>query len=70
MRSEEESKANIPLLTLLSQDAGYRLHKTGGWAGPEGEPKTWPNDDQLIGKIQKAAEAEVAKQLNLWWKRQ
>ena len=68
-RTEEESDANIPLLEFLSKEAGYRLYKTGGWSGPGGEPKTWPNDAQLIGKIQKEAEEAHAKQLNMWWKR-
>lgn len=68
-RTQKESEGNLPMLNFLALEAGYVLHKIGGWKGPEGEVLNWPNDDQLAGKIDAASMKEGAKQLNLWWKK-
>jgi hypothetical protein len=68
-RTSEESIGNLPMLKFLSMDAGYVLYKVGGWAGPGGEVLNWPNDELLPGKIDAESKKEIAKQLNLWWKR-
>jgi hypothetical protein len=68
-RTSEESIGNLPMLKFLSMDAGYVLYKVGGWQGPGGEVLNWPNDELLPRKIDAESKKEIAKQLNLWWKR-
>jgi len=65
-RSDEEATANKPSLIML-KNAGYMLHKVGGWLGPD-ENLTFPQDDNLADRILQLTIAEKAKQLNLWWK--
>jgi hypothetical protein len=68
-RTEKESLTNLPMLNFLAVEAGYVLHKIGGWPGPDGEVLDWPSDHELAGKINAACKLEYAKQLNLWWKK-
>ena len=65
-RTRVERKINKPSLVML-QDAGYKLHKVGGWMGPN-QDVDFPQDDGDIAEhIMLRTEEEAAKQLNLWW---
>ena len=64
-RTKREMHVNLPALNALSE-AGYKLHKIGGFRGPNQEVP-FPQDANLAKSIMKAALDERAKQLNLWW---
>jgi hypothetical protein len=66
VREEQERAANIPFLQHLTTQ--YDLFKYGGWPGPD-RLSEWQSDDpKLVDHILDKAAAEIALQLNLWWK--
>jgi hypothetical protein len=65
-RNKAERKVNKPALKMISE-SGYRLHKIGGWRGPEVDVD-FPQDEDIAEHIMVKTDEEAAKQLNLWWK--
>jgi len=71
VRSDREIQQNQRMLRQIIE-AGYRLHKTGGWMGPSDDARDmWTNETKIDDRVKKiidvASEVKV-KQLNLWWK--
>ena len=64
-RTEKEMDVNKPSLVMLRK-AGYKLHKVGGWRGPN-KDVDFPQDENIADHIMKRTKQEQAKQLNLWW---
>ncbi|CAB9517403.1 Inherit from COG: Methyltransferase [Seminavis robusta] len=64
-RNSEEMELNKPALDLLIE-AGYKLHKVGGWRGPDKDLELDPNKDAAEQIMEKTL-GEKARQLNLWW---
>lgn len=53
-------------LTIIS-DAGYTLHRVGGWKGPDQPFKPSSPDLSLGDAVIEAARKRKEKKLNLWW---
>jgi FkbM family methyltransferase len=64
--NDEKKNMNTKALKILF-DAGYKLHKSGGWQGPK-RPNEWPHDATLIDNILNQAAKEGSGLLNLWLK--
>ena len=71
VRTARETQQNQPMLRQIIE-AGYRLHKTGGWMGPGDDARDmWTDEmpiDDRVKKINDLAAETRANQLNLWWK--
>lgn len=65
-RTPEEEEVNKPALLMLRK-AGYKLHKVGGFRGPN-KTVAFPQDEEIANHIISRTKLEEAKQLNLWWK--
>lgn len=75
-RTQEQRKMNQPALAML-RNAGYKLHKVGGWKGPDTEVMgLFPVQDDhhadgdgdiLAEQIMMYTSKKGSKQLNLWW---
>ena len=64
-RTPIERELNKPSLAML-RDTGYKLHKVGGWAGPNRDVD-FPLDGDIAEHIMVATDKQEVKQLNLWW---
>ena len=65
-RSPEEIELNKPPILIL-ESIGYKVHKVGGWYGPNVDFEPIPEGVDLADHIMKVTQKETAKQLNLWW---
>lgn len=66
-RTANEMNINRPALRILSEN-GYKLHKIGGWRGPDRDVD-FPQDQHLTDHIMfKTMSEKPSMQLNLWWK--
>lgn len=64
-RNKKEKEINKPALLAL-HEAGYKLHKVGGWMGPSRDFDS-PQDADIADTIMRLTVQEKVKQLNLWW---